>query len=69
MKRMKQKEEEEKKSSTGRDGAKLSFQEKMELFAAESGGMSGRDKSKISKVQREIDDSKQRQAELAENIE
>ena len=68
MKRMKQKEEEEKKSST-RDGAKLSFQEKMELFAAESGGMSGRDKSKISKVQREIDDSKQKAAEQAENFE
>ena len=63
MKRMKQKEEEEKKSST-RDGAKLSFQEKMELFAAQNGGAAS--KAKISKAQREIDDSKQKKAEHEE---
>ena len=65
MKRMKQKEEEERKtSSTNRDGAKLSFQEKMELFAAQNGGAAS--KAKISKAQREIDDSKQKKAEHEE---
>ena len=54
---MQQKAEEEKSSSTKRDGAKLSFQEKMQLFAKESGESNGiRDKAKISKAQREIDD-------------
>ena len=57
MKMMAQKkaEEEERKSSVTkqRDGAKLSFQEKMELFAASNGAT--RDKAKISKAQREID--------------
>ena len=58
-KRMKQKEEEERKTSTSnRDGAKLSFQEKMELFAAQNGGAAS--KAKISKAQREIDDSKRK---------
>ena len=53
---MQQKAEEEKCSSK-RDGAKLSFQEKMQLFAKESGESNGiRDKAKISKAQREIDD-------------
>ena len=56
MKMMQQKAEQEKTSSTKqRDGAKLSFQEKMELFAREQGGPS-KDKAKISKAQREIDD-------------
>ena len=56
QKRMQQKAEEE-KSSSKRDGAKLSFQEKMQLFAKESGESNGiRDKAKISKAQREIDD-------------
>jgi len=57
MKMMAQKkaEEEERKSSVtkARDGAKLSFQEKMELFAASNGAT--REKAKISKAQREID--------------
>ena len=57
MKMMAQKkaEEEERKSSVTkqRDGAKLSFQEKMELFAASNGAT--REKAKISKAQREID--------------
>jgi afadin len=38
------------------DGAKLSFQEKMKLFAQEAGEKTPRDKAKISKAQREIDD-------------
>ena len=56
MKMMAQKAEEE-KERTRRDGAKLSFQEKMELFAASSGSgdAASRDKAKISKAQREID--------------
>ena len=57
MKMMAQKkaEEEERKKSNPilRDGAKLSFQEKMELFAA--GNEAAREKAKISKAQREID--------------
>ena len=49
--------EEEKAEKTKRDGAKLSFQEKMELFRKESGaGGPSKDKAKISKAQREIDD-------------
>jgi afadin len=61
MKMMAQKkaEEEERKSSVTkqRDGAKLSFQEKMELFRKESGDANGnKDKAKISKAQREIGD-------------
>ena len=55
---MQQKQEEEKSTKTSsRDGAKLSFQEKMELFRKESGDANGtRDKAKISKAQREIGD-------------
>jgi len=37
------------------DGSKLSFQEKMKLFAQEAGETTPRDKAKISKAQREID--------------
>jgi len=50
-------EQQEKKLSAGKppDGAKLSFKEKMKLFAAENGGDTPRDKAKISKAQREID--------------
>merc|ERR1719150_1598545 len=56
MRRMQQKQEEEKSTKTSsRDGAKLSFQEKMELFRKESGN-ANRDKAKISKAQREIGD-------------
>lgn len=56
MKRMAQKAEEEKATKTNnRDGAKLSFKEKMELFASEVGENAPRDKAKISKAQREID--------------
>ena len=58
MRRMQQKQEEEKSTKTSsRDGAKLSFQEKMELFRKESGDANAnRDKAKISKAQREIGD-------------
>jgi hypothetical protein len=58
MRRMQQKQEEEKSTKTSsRDGAKLSFQEKMELFRKESGDANGnKDKAKISKAQREIGD-------------
>jgi len=38
------------------DGAKLSFKEKMKLFAQEVGENTPRDKAKISKAQREIED-------------
>lgn len=50
-------EKQEKKLSTERppDGAKLSFKEKMKLFAQENGENTPRDKAKISKAQREID--------------
>lgn len=50
-------EKQEKKLSTERppDGAKLSFKEKMKLFAQEVGENTPRDKAKISKAQREID--------------
>ena len=50
------KAEEEKATSTGkRDGAKLSFKEKMLLFASEAGEKTPRDKAKISKAQRNIE--------------
>merc|ERR1719435_800291 len=51
-------EQQEKKLSAGKppDGAKLSFKEKMKLFAQEVGENTPRDKAKISKAQREIDD-------------
>jgi len=50
--------EKEKKLSQDKppDGAKLSFQEKMKLFAQEVGENTPRDKAKISKAQREIGD-------------
>jgi len=50
-------EQQEKKLSAGKppDGAKLSFKEKMKLFAQEVGENTPRDKAKISKAQREID--------------
>ena len=54
MKRM-QKAEEEKATTGKRDGAKLSFKEKMLLFASEAGENNPRDKAKISKAQRNID--------------
>ena len=61
---MQQKQEEEKSTKTSsRDGAKLSFQEKMELFRKESGDANGnKDKAKISKAQREIGDDPNAQA-------
>lgn len=50
--------EQEKTLAKQRDGAKLSFQEKMKLFAAESGGGGeggARDKAKTSRVQRDLE--------------
>ena len=53
---MAQAEEEKANTRDGkRDGAKLSFKEKMLLFAAEAGEKSPRDKAKISKAQRNIE--------------
>ncbi len=37
------------------DGAKLTFKEKMKLFAVEAGESTPKDKTKISKAQREIE--------------
>ena len=52
-----QKAEDEKAEKTKRDGAKLSFQEKMKLFAVEAGEKTpNRDKAKISRAQRELED-------------
>jgi hypothetical protein len=52
-----QKAEEEKAEKAKRDGAKLSFQEKMKLFAVEAGEKTpNRDKTKISRAQRELED-------------
>ena len=52
-----QKAEDEKAEKTKRDGAKLSFQEKMKLFAVEAGEKTpNRDKAKISRAQRDLED-------------
>ena len=52
-----QKAEDEKADKNKRDGAKLSFQEKMKLFAVEAGEKTpNRDKAKISRAQRELED-------------
>ena len=51
-----QKAEEEKAEKHKRDGAKLSFQEKMKLFAKEAGeNTPNRDKAKISRAQRDLE--------------
>ena len=52
---------EEEKATTNklRDGAKLSFKEKMQLFATEAGENAPRDKAKISKAQRNIEGEEQ----------
>lgn len=51
-----QKAEDEKAEKAKRDGAKLSFQEKMKLFAVEAGEKTpNRDKAKISRAQRELE--------------
>lgn len=50
-------EQQERKLSAGKptDGAKLSFQEKLKKFSQEMGDNTPREKAKISKAQREID--------------
>ena len=42
-------------SSQQRDGAKLSFQEKMKLFASEAEQKAGGQKAKTSRVQRDLE--------------
>ena len=54
MKRL-QKEKEEAATVKAPDGAKLSFKEKMRLFAVEAGEGTPKDKAKISRAQRDID--------------
>ena len=52
-----QKAEDEKADKNKRDGAKLSFQEKMKLFAVEAGEKTpNQDKAKISRAQRDLED-------------
>ncbi len=53
-----QKAQEEKATAQQRDGAKLSFKEKMKLFAVEAGESTPRDKAKISRAQRDIEGDK-----------
>lgn len=56
-----QKAQEESAATTKRpDGAKLSFQEKMRLFAVEAGEGAPKDKAKISRAQRDIDGDKRK---------
>ena len=55
-----QKEQEEKATTKQPDGAKLSFKEKMRLFAVEAGEATPRDKAKISSAQRDIEKEKNR---------
>ena len=55
LKRMQKAEEEKATTNKLRDGAKLSFKEKMQLFASEAGENAPRDKAKISKAQRNIE--------------
>ena len=59
MKRMQRAEEEKATTNKLRDGAKLSFKEKMQLFATEAGENAPRDKAKISKAQRNIEGEEQ----------
>lgn len=47
--------EDEKATTDKRDGAKLSFKEKMLLFAAEAGESTPKEKPKISRAQRNIE--------------
>merc|ERR1719357_1879675 len=48
--------EQAKASNSRQDGAKLSFQEKMKLFASEAGdNATNRDKAKTSRVQRDLE--------------
>lgn len=50
---MLEKAQEEKATNNKRDGAKLSFQEKMQLFAKDNGEV--KEKRKISRAQSDID--------------
>jgi afadin len=65
-----QKAEDEKAEKTKRDGAKLSFQEKMKLFAVEAGEKTpNRDKAKISRAQRELEDEESGNEERSSDTE
>jgi len=59
QRRLTQQQQEKKKSTShAPDGAKLSFQEKMKLFAQEAGDEAPcREKAKISRAQRDIQDT------------
>merc|ERR1712110_831858 len=66
---MGQKAEDEKAEKTKRDGAKLSFQEKMKLFAVEAGEKTpNRDKAKISRAQRDLEDDGSGNEEFEEDL-
>ncbi|TRY77377.1 hypothetical protein TCAL_03845 [Tigriopus californicus] len=58
------KAQEQKATEKSRDGAKLSFQEKMRLFAVEAGESTPRDRAKISRAQREIEHEKREDPNL-----
>ena len=67
---MLKKAEDEKAEKTKRDGAKLSFQEKMKLFAVEAGEKTpNRDKAKISRAQRELEDEESGNEERSSDTE
>lgn len=55
MKRLQKAQEERAATTKQPDGAKLSFKEKMKLFAVEAGESTPRDRTKISRAQRDID--------------
>jgi len=59
QKRLQKAQEEKDTANRQRDGAKLSFQEKMKLFATEAGESTPREKAKISRVQRDIQGGEQ----------
>jgi len=58
QRRLQQEQEKKMSTSRGPDGSKLSFQEKMKLFAQEVGENTPKEKAKISKAQREIEDER-----------
>jgi hypothetical protein len=56
QKRLLREQEEQRAQGTKQpDGAKLSFKEKMRLFAVEAGETTPKDKTKISRAQRDIE--------------
>lgn len=61
QRRLQQEQEKKMSTSRGPDGSKLSFQEKMKLFAQEVGENTPKEKAKISKAQREIEDERRQE--------